>query len=118
MGEKNIPRNWVREEVVILVVEYFRTKNLSTSELNKSYQEISDFLRKREEILTGNEISDVFRDFAGIRMQSGRIRCLDPETHYCGMRGSKLQKEIVKEYLLNPPKMKEEAEQIYAKYRR
>ena len=110
MSEKNIPRNWVREEVVILVVEYFRTKNLSTSELDKSYQEISDFLRRREVILTENEISDVFRDFAGIRMQSGRIRCLDPDTHYCGMQGSKLQKEIVKEYLLNPQKMEEEAE--------
>mgnify|MGYP000708403641 CR=1 FL=1 len=74
MRESNLQRRWVREEVVILVTEYFRTKNLSTKEVNESYYQISEFLRKREEILTGHKASDIFRDFAGIRMQSGRIR--------------------------------------------
>jgi hypothetical protein len=50
-------------------------------------------------------------------MQSGRIRCLDPETKYYGMQGTKLQKSIVQEYLVDPQKILAEAEQIYEKYR-
>ena len=53
MSNKSTERKWDREEVVILVVEYFRTKNLSSDEINKTHQEISDFLRRREEVLTG-----------------------------------------------------------------
>lgn len=113
MRESNLQRRWVREEVVILVTEYFRTKNLSTKEVNESYYQISEFLRKREEILTGHKASDIFRDFAGIRMQSGRIRCLDPETQYSGMKGTKLQKVVVQEYLDNPQALIEEAAEIY-----
>lgn len=116
MRESNIQRRWVREEVVILVTEYFRTKNLSVKAINESYYQISEFLRKREEILTGNKVSDIFRDFAGIRMQSGRIRCLDSETQYSGMKGTKLQKEVVQEYLDNPQALIEEAAEIYKKY--
>lgn len=116
MNERNLQRKWVREEVVILVVEYFRTKNLSNEEIETTHQRISDFLRKREEIITGNSVSDIFRNYAGIHMQSGRIRCLDPETCYSGMQGTKLQKEVVQEYLLNPKKLEAEAEQIYEKY--
>lgn len=116
MSDKNTQRKWVREEVVILVVEYFRTKNLSVDEIKKMHQSISEFLRRREEILTRKPVSDIFRDYAGIHMQSGRIQCLDPETHYSGMQGTKLQKEIVEEYLLNPKALIAEAEQIYKKY--
>lgn len=85
MSNKSTERKWDREEVVILGVEYFRTKNLSSDEIFQTHQKISDFLRRRKEILTGVPISDIFRNFAGIHMQSGRIRCLDPETHYSGM---------------------------------
>lgn len=116
MSESKQQRKWVREEVVILVTEYFRTKNWSSEEISEVHQKISNFLRKREEILTGVPVSEIFRDYAGIRMQSGRIRCLDPETQYSGMQGTKLQKEIVQEYLENPSKLMEEAEDIYAKY--
>ena len=63
MRESNLQRRWVREEVVILVTEYFRTKNLSTKEVNESYYQISEFLRKREEILTGHKASDIFRRY-------------------------------------------------------
>ena len=115
MRESNLQRRWVREEVVILVTEYFRTKNLSTKEVNESYYQISEFLRKREEILTGHKASDIFRDFAGIRMQSGRIRCLDPETQYSGMKGTRLQKVVVQEYLDNPQALNWEAAEIYKK---
>ena len=116
MSESKQQRKWVREEVVILVTEYFRTKNWSSEEISEVHQMISSFLRKREEILTGSPVSEIFRDYAGIRMQSGRIRCLDPEIQYSGMQGTKLQKEVVQEYLANPSKLMEEAEEIYAKY--
>lgn len=118
MSKKCTERKWVREEVVILVVEYFRTKNLSSDEISQTHQEISDFLRKREEILTGAPVSDIFRNYAGIHMQSGRIRCMDPETHYSGMQGTKLQKEIVQEYLMNPAAIIAEADRIYDEYGR
>ena len=111
MSDKNTARRWDREEVVILVVEYFRTKNLSSDEISKTHQETSDFLRRREKILTGVPVSDIFRNYAGIHMQSGRIRCLDPETHYSGMQGTKLQKEIVQEYLADPAALIAEAQQ-------
>lgn len=116
MSESKQQRKWVREEVVILVTEYFRTKNWSSEEISEVHQMISNFLRKREEILTGSPVSEIFRDYAGIRMQSGRIRCLDPETQYSGMQGTKLQKQIVQEYLTNPQKIIAEAKRIYAKY--
>lgn len=118
MSKKCTERKWVREEVVILVVEYFRTKNLSSDEISQTHQEISDFLRKREEILTGASVSDIFRNYAGIHMQSGRIRCLDSETHYSGMQGTKLQKEIVQGYMTDPAALIAEADWIYDKYGR
>lgn len=116
MCESSKQRKWQREEVVILVTEYFRTKNLSSKEIEISQKKISSFLRHREEIITGLPVSDVFRDYAGIHMQSGRIRCLDPETKYCGMQGTKLQTQIVQEYLDNPEKLMAEAEVIYKRY--
>lgn len=116
MGESSKQRKWQREEVVVLVTEYFRTKNLTSEEIVDSQKKISFFLRHREEIITGLLVSDVFRDYAGIHMQSGRIRCLDPETKYCGMQGTKLQTEIVKEYLEDPKKLIAEAEVIFKRY--
>ena len=118
MSNKSTERKWDREEVVILVVEYFRTKDLSSDEISQIHQEISEFLRRREEILTGVPVSDIFRNYAEIHMQSGRIRCLDPETHYSGMQGTKLQKEIVQEYLMDPAALIAEADRIYDKYGR
>lgn len=114
--EKSQQRKWVREEVIILVTEYFKTKNLTTEDIDTSYHRISDFLRKREELETGLPVSDMFRNYAGIRMQSARIRCLDPATNLSGMQGTKLQKEIVAEFLENPEAMYREAERIYEKY--
>ena len=116
MNAKKDQRKWVREEVVVLVVEYFRTKNLTKADIEESYKRISSLLKRREEIITQKPVADIFRNYAGIRMQSGRIRCLDPDTHYSGMCGTKLQKEIVNEYLRNPDKLITEAEQVYKKY--
>lgn len=118
MAESNQQRKWVREEVVILVVEYFRTKNLSADDISETHQRIGDFLRKGEETLNGAPVSDVFRNYAGIHMQSGRIRCLDPETTYSGMQGTKFQKEIIQEFLENRDKLMEEANAIYDTYRK
>ncbi len=47
MSESKQQRKWVREEVVILVTEYFRTKNWSSEEISEVHQKISNFLRKR-----------------------------------------------------------------------
>lgn len=93
MGEANQQRKWVREEVVILVTEYLRTKNMPIDAINENQKRISDFLRKREKCITGTEPDEIFRNYAGIHMQSGRIQCLDPEIKYFGMQGTKLQKE-------------------------
>ena len=116
MNEKKQQRKWVREEVVILVTEYFKNKNLSRDEIDESYHRTSEFLRRREEIITGKPVSDIFRNYAGIRMQSGRIQCLDPETELEGMQGTRLQKEVVEEFLDNPNVLYDEAECIYKKY--
>lgn len=116
MSEKNEQRKWEREEVVILVAEYFRTKQYSAEIIDENYHKISSILRIREMMLTGKPVSDIFRDYSGIRMQSGRIRCLDPDTKYDGMTGTKLQKEIVEEYLENPEKINIEADSILKKY--
>ena len=118
MSDSSKQRRWAREEVVILVVEYFRTKNSPKEEIEKNHQRISDFLRKREEILTGKPVSKTYRNYAGIHMQSGRIKCLDPDTSYSGMKGTKLQKEVVEEYLNNPEDIISEAERIYKNYGR
>lgn len=114
--EKKQQRKWVREEVIILVTEYFRTKHMSAEDIDASYHRVSNFLRRREAIDTGMPISDTFRNYAGIRMQSARIRCLDPDTKLSGMQGTKLQKEVVAEFLENPEAIYREAEAIYEKY--
>ena len=116
MEESNKLRKWQREEVVVLVTEYFRTKNLSQDEIAKSHEKVSEFLKHREEIITGMPVADIFRNYAGICLQSGRIRCLDPETKYSGMKGTKLQKQIVQEYLDDPQRIIDEAAVIFKRY--
>lgn len=109
-------KEWDREEVVILVVSYFQTKNLPAAKQEETYYKISDFLRKREERITGNPVSETFRNYAGIRMQTARIRCLDPDMDLSGMQGTKLQKEVVREYLEDPEKITKEAREICFRY--
>lgn len=116
MNEKNEQRNWDREEVVVLVAEYFRTKQMLPEIIDENYHRISSILRIREMKITGEPVSDIFRNYSGIRMQSGRIRCLDPDTEYDGMTGTKLQKEIVEEYLENPEKIVMEAASVISRY--
>lgn len=89
-NEKNMQRKWDREEVIILVTEYYKNRNLSAEKIDESYHRISKFLRQREELCTGKSVSDMFRNYAGIRMQSARIRCLDSESNLHGMQGTRL----------------------------
>lgn len=103
MSEKNEQRNWDREEVVVLVAEYFRTKQYSAEIIDETYHRI------REMKIAGEPVSDIFRNYSGIRMQSGRIRCLDPDTDYNEMIGTKLQKEIVDEFLNDSQKIYNES---------
>ena len=109
-------RRWVREEVCLLVAEYFRTKHLPKEEIDRSHEFVSKILRNREESITGRPISDTFRNLDGITMQSARIKCLDPDTPYGGMQGTKLQKEVVQEYLQNPSAIKAVAYDLIQKY--
>ena len=73
-NEKNMQRKWDREEVIILVTEYYKNRNLPAEKIDESYHRISKFLRQREELCTGKSVSDMFRNYAGLRMQSARIR--------------------------------------------
>lgn len=108
--------NGVREEVVELVSKYFKSKLLSKDEIKCRQEFISNVLRNREKFLTGKDISPTFRDYEGIHLQTHRIRCLDPDTDYCGMQGTKLQKQVLKEYFINPDKINSEADKIIEKY--
>ena len=70
MDERQNQREWDREEEVILVVEYFRTKNSSPDTIKEKQKKVSAFLKNREEIITGKTAPDIFRNYAGIQMQS------------------------------------------------
>lgn len=68
-----------------LVTEYFKNKQLSTEQIDESYHRISEFLRRWKEIITSEEVSDMFRNYADILMQTARIRSLYPDTGLNGM---------------------------------
>lgn len=113
-------RPWVREEMVLLVAEYFRTRNLSPKEKRESIEMISKVLRRRA-INNGEKISDTFRNINGIQMQTACIMKYDPEVmrskDNAGLSGgSKLMVETVKEYIENSDKIKSEAYTIVMTY--
>ena len=106
-------RPWVREEMVLLVAEYFRTRDLSPKEKRESIEMISKVLRQRA-INNGEKISDTFRNINGIQMQTACIMKYDPAVmrtkDNVGLSGGgKLMVEIVKEYIENGDKIKSEA---------
>ncbi len=110
MANKRI--DWVREEMVLLVVEYFRTKKLSNSEQTKSKVLLSNKLRQMG-IDRGLDIPEDFRNLNGITMQMANIKHLDPEEQERGNKGldacSELMKTVVGEYLAEPEKIISEA---------
>ena len=93
MDRPTSQRNWVREEVCLLVAEYFRTKGLSSAEKEKSQEFVSKVLRSREKKITNAEISDTFRNTNGIKMQFHAIRGIDPDTPHKGTSSTMLQKK-------------------------
>ena len=109
-------RDWDREEVCLLVTGYFRTKGHDKESIRMRQMQISKILRKREEILTKKPVPDRFRNFNGIALQMGRIRCLDPETNYYGMKGTKLQREVIEDYFSNPSFVTRVADELEEKY--
>lgn len=110
------PETWDREEVVLLVVEYYRTKGLSHDEIAAGQRLVSKILRNRYKKLHGEEPTELFRNTNGIALQTSRIRCLDPETPYNGMKPTLLQRAVFSEYQSMPNKLISEAYGIVAKY--
>lgn len=107
---------WAYEEQVLLVAEYFKYKNSSDAEIEKSNQFVSDVLRKRGEKL-GLCIGDKFRNARGIQLQRENLSHFDPE--YTGdITGheSKWMREIIEEYMKNPEEVKREAYNVVQKY--
>lgn len=113
---KTLQKKWEYEEVMVLVGGYFQSKDLSSDGVKEMQIKISDFLRKREEFITGQRVDEIFRDYAGIRMQYGRVKCLDPDSGLTGMHPTRLQKEVFEEYLKNPVLFCSKLKEIYLKY--
>lgn len=116
MDRPTSQRKWIREEVCLLVAEYFRTKGLSATEKEKSQEFISNVLRIRERKITNSEISDTFRNLNGIKMQFHAIRGIDPDTPHKGTNSTMLQKRVFQEYLDNPARIKAEVYDVILKY--
>lgn len=119
MDKPQKQRGWVREEMVVLVAEYFRTRDLSVQETRDSVRFVSEVLRKRAMKYNGF-VSDTFRNLNGIQMQMACIVKYDPEAQKRGSsslsNGSKLMESIVQEYLDNPDGIKAEAYDVICQY--
>ena len=115
-SKKPSAAEWDREEVIIIVADYYRTKNMPFIDIMASQKRVSEFLRKRREHITGETVDDSFRSAASIFKQYSKLRGVDPEIGYSKMQGTKLQKRVMKEYIENPEKFDKEAAAIYKKY--
>ncbi|MFA9377298.1 MAG: hypothetical protein ACERKZ_11170 [Lachnotalea sp.] len=111
--------NWKREEVVILVSEYFRTKNLCKSDQLKSIEFISNTLRTMAK-RNGLVIDKKYRNVIGIEMKFANIKSLDNDyitSGYSGLKNvSMLEKTVVGEYYISPEKISQEAYFVIMKY--
>lgn len=110
------PPKWTREEMVILVKEYFESRDKSSQDQNAAAEKVSVFLRKRQFLLTKRAPDEKYRNYAGIKMQMAALKGFDPDTRDIGTHGSRLQLDIMNEYLKSPEKIIEEAREIYLKY--
>jgi len=121
-GEKDIVKSrqpkWEREEVVLLVSEYFRTQN-SILEKERSIELVSKILRQRANVL-GITIDKRYRNITGVTMKYANIQSLDLHSIELGHRGlsnvSAIEREIVSEYLKYPEKINQEAYYTIMKY--
>ncbi len=119
ISERSKQNSWDKEETILLVCEYYRTKSLSKLEQQRSIKFISKLLRKRAEMLKIC-INDRFRNITGIEMKFGNMQALDEEVISSGRTGlknvSSLDKEVVEEYIKCPEKINQEAYFIIMKY--
>ena len=119
ISPKSKQNSWDKEETILLVSEYYRTKNLSRLEQQRSIEFISKLLRKRAEML-GIPIDDRFRNVTGIEMKFGNMQALDKEVISSGRIGlknvSSLDKETVEEFNKCPEKINQETYFIIMKY--
>jgi len=118
INNKRQPK-WDREEVVFLVVEYFKTKTMSINDRDKTIENISKVLRNRAKKMN-LEVDERYRNISGIKMKFGNLKSLDPEVTNQGFVGlyssSKLDREILNEYLKDPQKLISEADVVSKKY--
>lgn len=107
---------WEREEQVLLVVEYFSC-NEDKLLIAKSCLFLSEFLRKRAELL-GYEISEKYRNEYGIKKQMENLSHCNPQTgsNINGHESAWMYK-IINEYLTDPQAIIYEAYEILKKYR-
>lgn len=110
---------WEREEVVLLVVEYFRTRDLSRTERIKSIGFISNLLRARATTL-GMDIDETYRNEKGIEMKFGNIQSMDKKAVEEGKVGltsaSKLDVQVVREYYEDADMVVSEAYRVVMRY--
>lgn len=110
---------WDREEVVLLVSEYFRTRNMSKSDVESSIEFVSKTLRRRAK-MKGIEVCAKYRNITGIQMKFANVQSLDKDKQKQGCSGLKnvstLEKIIVNEYYASPEKINQEAYYVIMKY--
>ena len=117
-GKKETPQaqpKWEREEQVLLVVEYFASKD-DRLLIAKSDVFLSEFLRMRAQKL-GRVVGEKYRNVCGIQSQRENLSHFDPDN-----KGEKTGHEsiwmekIVTEYLGKTTEILAEAYEILKKY--
>ena len=117
-NEKRRQPQWEREEVALLVSEYFRTKG-SLTEQERSVELVSKILRQRAKSL-GRMIDERYRNIVGIKMKFANIQALDKDMVESGHVGltntSALERQMVLEYKTFTEKINQEAYITVMKY--
>lgn len=116
--EKRRQPQWEREEVALLVSEYFRTRNFLV-EQERSIELVSKILRQRATSL-GRTIDERYRNITGIKMKFANIQALDDDMVKSGHTGlsntSTLERQMVSEYKNFAGKINQEAYLTVMKY--
>lgn len=119
MTDKKRPCEWSREEMVILVVEYFRTRPLGSAKNKESIQMVSELLRRKAED-NGMTVSPSYRNRNGIYKQMACVAHFDPAEQSKGhvnlTNGSELLEQVTKDYLHAPNEVIKEAYESIVEY--
>lgn len=110
-------QSWEREEEILLVDLYYELIKITASkeEIVKQIKNLSNLLRKRAAVL-GYEVSNTFRNDAGLSMKMANIQYVDTDGKMGSSDVSKSDKDIVNEYKANPERIHSEAVKIREKY--